>query len=183
MPPKSFWRDNLWIFRSIPKGFWKFWFLAKWRPLLCWAGLIFGPKSKIFTFSIFYSVPKLERLGALEKPKIGHVIDKIGLSKRYAIFEFFIFPPALADFWANFCNFRLFLAKIGPYGPKNKKIKNRRITSIKSNFFNNMTHFGLFKVLPIFLIWVRSKKSTRLSIKVAAILLKIKIFKIPLVYF
>ena len=59
----------------------------------------FWPKIEDFYVFIFSSVPKLERLGALEKPKMGHVIDKIGLSKRYAaIFEIFIFRPTLADF-------------------------------------------------------------------------------------
>ena len=128
IPPNWFWRHILWIFRCMQKRFWKLPFFAKSRAFLWKSGLIFGPKSNIFTFPIFWSATLVLRLGALENLKMGQVIHKIGLSKLYAaIFEIFIFWPVWADFRGNYGKFCHFLPKIDPYGPKNENFKNRRI--------------------------------------------------------
>ena len=33
IPQKWFWRHILWISRSMPRVFWKFWFFEKWQPI------------------------------------------------------------------------------------------------------------------------------------------------------
>ena len=85
------------------------------------------PKSKIFVY--FASLVYLGRTGALEMPKMSHVIDKTGVCKLHAaIWDFFIFRSIRADFRSN-----------SKY-PPDKKFMSKKTTLFLRAYINNMTH-------------------------------------------